>query len=95
MKKRLRKKRRLGEFREFGFEVEFVTSEPVLDEFIDMIEENHLQFGGGGLESWEGYVQGEWRKSVTEEQREAVRQWLLNHPKIEAVKVGEFVDMWA
>ena len=95
MKKRLRKKRRLGEFREFGFEVEFTADESVLDEFIDMIEENNLQSGIGGLETWEGVVQGDWRQSVTEQQREIVRQWLMNHPKIQAVKAGEFVDMWA
>ena len=96
MKKRLRKKHRLGEFREFGFEVEFATSEEVFDEFIDMIEEPHLQFGGGEFEEfWEGVVQGDWRHSVTGQQRQIVRQRLMNHPKIQAVKAGEFVDMWA
>ena len=96
MKKRLRKKRRLGEFQELGFPVSFTAAESAFDEFIEMIEQHNLQYGGSGCEdTWEGFVEGEWRRSVTGEQRETVGRWLSNHPRIESVAVGEFVDMWA
>ena len=64
MKKRLRKKLHRGEFQEFGFCVSFdlvpglavEERNQVLDEFIDMIEKHGLQFGGGGRDTWEGFV---------------------------------------
>lgn len=56
MKKRLRKKHRLGEFREECFELTFELSETLsgealdalTDRFIKVIESRDLQFGGGG-----------------------------------------------
>ena len=53
MRKRLRKKKRLGEFREWGREVTFRLSEGsppegFLDGFIEMIEAAGLSCGGGG-----------------------------------------------
>ena len=56
MKKRLRKKLRLREFREdclplnFNMQADLTADErnKILDRFIQMIEDTGLQFGGGG-----------------------------------------------
>lgn len=101
LKRRLRKKYHVGEFREFGFEVftklksdisqeEF---EKFVDDFIDEIEANKLLFGGGGRETWEGFVSAAKRfSSPTEEQRNKIEQWLKNHAEVEAVKMGDYRD---
>ena len=102
MKKRLRKKLHLGEFREFGFSVAFQTPSTLstdernslLDAFIEMIEQNGLQFGGGGLDKWEGFVALDSRGTATEQHRQAVHKWLNNHPQIESIIVGELIDSW-
>ena len=103
LKRRLRKKFHLGEFQELGFEIfanlktdlnenEFYN---FLDEFIDVIEENKLLFGGGGRESWEGFVNSA-RKfaSPTDTDREKIKVWLENRREVIDCKVGEFLDAW-
>ena len=102
MKKRLRKKLRCGEFQEFGFLVSFdlvsdlstKECDQVLDEFIQMIERHGLVFGGGGAETWEGFVASDRRGTATEEHRAAVRDWLQSMSRIKAVRVGELRDAW-
>jgi uncharacterized protein len=102
MKKRLRKKLRLGEFQEFGFSIAFRMSstlstkdrDVLLDAFIDMIEQNGLQFGGGGLNDWEGFVNLDSRGTATEQHRQVVHEWLDGHPQVEDVVVGQLVDVW-
>ena len=102
MKKRLRKKLYLGEFRELGFSVSFQTLTAIstdersslLEAFIEMIEMNGLQFGGGGLDEWEGFVALDSRGTATECHRQVVRRWLQDHRQIENVVVGDLVDAW-
>ena len=102
MKKRLRKKLHLGEFRELGFSVSFQTPATLstdgrncfLDTFIAMIEANGLQFGGGGLDEWEGFVAFDSRGTATEDHRQVVRRWLEDHPQTQIVAVGNLVDAW-
>lgn len=103
MKKRLRKKRRVGEFKEFGFCIRFQLDENMsltdvesfLDEFLtEAIEANELDFGGGGNHDWQGFVTLERRGSVTEEQRKLVNEWLDRHPQVQQHQVGEFLDAW-
>lgn len=103
MKKRLRKKLHRGEFQEFGFCVSFdlvpgLTVQErnhVLDEFIDMIEQHGLEFGGGGArDTWEGFVALDSRGTATETHRAAVREWLQTQAKISAVRIGELRDAW-
>ena len=102
MKRRLRKKRRLGEFREDGFRLQFQVDESlslsetdvVVDSFIDMIEANRLQFGGGGDSSWTGIVQGPWRGTATEADRDSVLEWLHAHPQIVDASAGPLEDLW-
>lgn len=53
MKKRIRKKKRLGEFREWGCEIEITLRSPsdldiFLDLFVQQIEEMGCYCGGGG-----------------------------------------------
>jgi uncharacterized protein YggL (DUF469 family) len=105
VKKRLRKKLRLGEFREVCFEVTFEfdatldssAMDRVMDEFIEMIEANQLQFGGGGSyrsRIWEGVVGGPSRGSVTAEQRASALAWLKAHPGIAGADAGPLRDAW-
>ncbi len=106
MKKRLRKKRHLGEFQEIGFEVSF-TFEPgatieedndLLFAFLDYaIEDNGLLFGGGGRDgSWSGvaYADGPPGTRTSPEQRGAVLEWLNRHPRMKTIRAGEFFDLW-
>ncbi len=100
MKKRLRKKLHLGEFREFCFEISFETEaslsdndrDVLLDSFIAMIEQNRLQVGVGGLHEWSGMVQ--LNRRSTEQHRQLVADWLDEHPHVHKVQVGELVDAW-
>lgn len=97
--RRLRKKLRVGEFKEEGFEVNFkykanLTNEEQLDvlmKFItEAIESRHLAFGGGE----NGFITRAGRGSTTEEDRQAVRSWLLSCGAIEQVRVNENEDAW-
>lgn len=102
MKRRLRKKRRLGEFREDCFELSFEVSpklgdagvDSLTDSFIDMIESNGLQFGGGGNGRWSGVVQGAFRVSATELDRRVVLDWLNQHPDVLDAQAGPLRDAW-
>jgi len=105
MRKRLRKKKHVGEFQELGFELSFDIPgdlsgddrNALLDDFItDAIEANDLQFGGGGSgATWSGFaVLDRQRGSTTEDQRQAVLKWLEDHPNVSNIMVGELVDAW-
>jgi uncharacterized protein YggL (DUF469 family) len=101
LRKRLRKKKRLGEFREYGFHIRFLMPgttaqqwDSLLDEWIDFIESQRLQFGGGFSEECEGFVERNGRGSVTVEQRQAVSEWLANHPAVTEFRLSDPVDAW-
>ncbi len=102
MKRRLRKKRRLGEFAEFGFNIRFAMSpglgasarNAILDAFLDQIERLGLQFGGGGIHDWDGFAELCGRGTATEQHRAAILAWLEQHADIENPHVGELVDAW-
>jgi uncharacterized protein YggL (DUF469 family) len=102
VKKRLRKKRRLGEFREDCFELTFEISsslseeqaDSVTDAFIDMIEASGLQYGGGGFRTWSGMVQVPYRGSVTANDRQEVIEWFDRHPDIQRTSAGPLLDAW-
>lgn len=97
--RRLRKKLHVGEFKEEGFEVNFkykanLTNEAQLDvlmKFItEVIESRNLAFGGGE----NGFITRAGRGSTMEEDRQAVRSWLLACGAIEHVRVNESKDAW-
>lgn len=102
MKKRIRKKRRVGEFREDCFQVEFEfiaelspsERDAVLDRFIAMIEEAGLQFGGGVDTRCTGIVEFCGRGSATDQHREFVLGWIRNQPETFDEAVGPLVDAW-
>lgn len=97
--RRLRKKLRVGEFQEFGFDVSFKLRDGVdeiqLSSFWDAfifqaIEQNGLAFGGGT----NGFVCAWGRGSAQESHRELVRGWLVAHPEVELAHTGPLVDAW-
>lgn len=103
MKKRLRKKLHVREFKEMGFAVRFRIASDVdeagLNNFIEAfldeaIDTNGMGFGGGGNHEWEGFITMMERGSTTEEHRTIVESWLSAHPHVEEHEVGPLVDAW-
>ncbi len=101
---RQRKKLRIGEFQELGFDVTArsakVLSPEERDRFMNdlienAIEANGLLFGGGFNDDLEGFaVIDAARGSATEAQLEAIRNWLLARPELSNVQVGPLKDAW-
>jgi uncharacterized protein YggL (DUF469 family) len=104
MRKRLRKKRRLGEFRENAFDVVYrlhegmsaAGAEDFLFRFLEhAIEANALSCGGGGRPpDYDFTVSRAGRGSPSKEQRAAVGAWLADQPEVTHYKLGEFFDAW-
>lgn len=103
MNKRIRKKHRLGEFQELGFELVFSTPESWTEadhdafwlDFIEALERLDLGYGGGGRERWEGFVTRlDGRGSVTEEQRAGLVEWLEGRDGISEVRASTLKDAW-
>lgn len=103
MNKRQRKKHRLGEFQELGFELRFCTPATwsdaeqgtFWDACIGEVEALGLSVGGGVGTCWEVYVTGlKPRASVTPEQRSALMAWLTAHPAVSEVRAGALEDAW-
>jgi uncharacterized protein len=102
MKKRLRKKRHKGEFQEFGFDIiiqfkQTISSqkrEKLFGDFIELIEELNLLFGGGGSElKMEGFITAE-KGSVTNLHENKISSWLESKSDIvESFKI-ERKDAW-
>ena len=100
MRRRLRKKKRIGEFQEFGVEVTAklksgVDFDAFLDDFIsDAIEVNGLAFGGGCLKAmFSGFVELG-RRDVHTSNLEKVTAWFAKEGRIESYQVSEPVDAW-
>lgn len=100
---RQRKKLRLGEFQELGFEVtakitKTLTQEDrsaFIDALITAIDEMGLLFGGGFNGGFEGFVVVDAvRGSVTEQQRESFKKWLETRNELQDVVVGPLKDAW-
>jgi uncharacterized protein len=103
MRRRLRKKKRLGEFVELGFVVraELVPTldapgfEAFLDRWIDAVEARGLAFGGGGRrETFEGFLTGMGRASATEADRVAMVAFCVNDAAVVRQEAGPLVDAW-
>lgn len=110
MNKRLRKKKRVGEFVEYGFDLYFKTAyeqddeaskERFWDLFVKFIESCDLGVGGATNVVWDVFVTkihwSDRRKkhgTCTEEDREKVQQWLERHPDVSDIKLGPLVDCW-
>ena len=102
MKKRLRKKFRVGEFREFGFEVK-IRLDPALDEeahweFLDrwdeeFVDPNGLADGGTLGPEWDFFVWKATRGTLTEEHRKLAKAWLRQAPRVAGFDIGPLRDV--
>ncbi len=103
MKRRLRKKKRVGEFRELGFEVTATLRDGLsdaelaafLDRWIDAIEARRLAFGGGGgARTVTGFVTRAGRGSATDDDRAALAAVLQADTAVARHEAGELRDAW-
>lgn len=99
---RLRKKLRVDEFQELGFDVAWQLKEGItgeeLDTFVDkffdeVIQPNGLGFGGEGDTLWHGLICTQKLGSCTDEHRAAVEKWLKDNGAT-SVAVSELYDVW-
>ncbi|MBD8567321.1 DUF469 family protein [Oxalobacteraceae sp. CFBP 8763] len=106
LNQRQRKKLRVGEFTEYVFDVELTFSEPIdddahsalIDDLFGFIEERGMIGGGFGgrfpLTETSGVITAMERGSPSEDDREAVAQWLRARPEVANVSVHALVDGW-
>ena len=100
--RRLRKKLRVDEYQELGFDLAWKlpddTNNEGIDNFIvkffnDIIEPNSLGFGGEGDVLWHGIICTQKIGKCTDEHRSMVEKW-LNDNGATAVSVSELYDVW-
>ncbi len=100
--RRLRKKLRVDEFQELGFDIAWQLKDGItgeeLDAFIDkffveVIQPSGLGFGGEGDTLWHGLVCTQKLGSCTDENRAAVEKWLTDNGAT-SVAVSELYDVW-
>jgi len=100
--RRLRKKLRVDEFKELGFDVAWQLNDGItgdeLDAFIDkffaeVIQANDLGFGGEGDTLWHGLICTQKLGSCTDEHRNAVEKWLTDNGAT-TVSVSPLYDVW-
>ena len=100
--KRLRKKLRVDEFKELGFDVAWQLNDGIsgdeLDAFIDkffdeVIQANGLGLGGEGDSLWHGLICTQKLGSCTDKNRMAVEKW-LNDNGATSVAISELYDVW-
>ena len=106
LNQRQRKKLRVGEFTEYVFDVELTFSQPIndaahsalIDDLFGFIEERGMIGGGFGgrfpLTETSGVITAIERGSPSEDDREAVAQWLRARPEVADVRVLALVDGW-
>ena len=102
MNRRLRKKKRVGEFKELGFELRgdlrpaLAGAELELDAFvdrlIDVVEKRKLAFGGSAR--LDGFVTRMGRGSATEDDRAALAAFLEGDAAVVRHEVGALRDAW-
>ncbi len=100
--RRLRKKLRVDEFQEFGFDINWTFDTSVSEEQIDtlvdefiaaVIEPRQLGFHGGGHKEWEGIIATQAIGRCTEDDRTAVADFWKSKA-VSCVVVGELYDIW-
>ena len=102
MRKRLRKKRRFGEFQELEIPVAFRLNpklteaevEKFLHELVAHAEQRGLVFLGSGDVEWYGAVTRAGRGSPSEQDKMFVHQHLTSDPRVETVSIGPLRDAW-
>lgn len=102
--RRLRKKLRIGEFQEFGCEIEVVFATnalslaDALDNWITHVESQRWQFGGGGDEQEDrfgGFLCARPGSSLTEDERSDLGSWLQSQTWVKTFFVGALQDAWS
>jgi uncharacterized protein len=103
-KRRLQKKLRVGEFQEFGFEIEIglshdatITFDDALDAWVDFVESRGWAFGGGGdinKRKLDGFVAKNGRGTLMEEDRLLAEDWLSERTWVKQFHVGQIKDAW-
>jgi len=100
--RRLRKKLRVDEFQELGFDLAWQlpreSSNEAVDDFLskffnEVIEPNGLGFGGEGDTLWHGIICTQKLGKCTDEHRNIVEKWLTENGAV-AVSVSELYDVW-
>ena len=100
--RRLRKKLRVDEYQELGFDIAFKLADDsddvAIDTFInkfftEAIEPNGLGFGGEGDTLWHGLICTQKLGKCTEEHRASVEKW-LNENGATTVAVSDLYDVW-
>ena len=105
MKRRLRKKKRIGEFKELGFEVLADLRDGLLpneldaflDRWINAVEARQLAFGGGGGGhdgKFEGFVARAGRGSASDEDRAMFAAFLESDAAVIRHEVRKLRDAW-
>lgn len=98
--RRLRKKLRLAEFQQLGFEYSVIwhklpdatSQETFIDQFLEsVIERRGLLLGGGCTD---GAIVGRGQQNPTELDQAAVRAWMSAWPGVAKVHIGPLVDEW-
>lgn len=100
--RRLRKKLRVDEFQEMGFDLNWTfpagTAEEQIDALVDafideVIEPRQLAFAGSGHLAWEGMVCTQSIGKCTEDDRQTIEGW-LQAKGMEQVKASALFDLW-
>jgi len=100
--RRIRKKLRVDEFQELGFDIAWQFKDDItgdeIDAFInrffdEVIDPNELGFGGEGDTLWHGLICTQKLGKCTDEHRAQVEKW-LNDNGVSAVSVSALYDVW-
>lgn len=100
--RRLRKKLRVDEYQELGFDIAWKFSDGTSNEeidavidrfFIESIEANGLGYAGEGDLLWHGLICTQKLGKCTDEHRQSVKAWLKSNG-VEIVSVSELYDFW-
>ncbi len=99
MKKRLRKKKHLAEFTEWGIDlaIKRTTSDgfdEFLDAFIEAVEANDCFCGGGGSDDHLSVAVELGRsREIGQERLAGIKKWLDSRADIKRYRVGDLTDM--
>ncbi|WP_440875778.1 50S ribosome-binding protein YggL [Thalassotalea sp. PLHSN55] len=100
--RRLRKKLRVDEFQELGFDIAWQlpkdSNDQEVDSFLDkffaeVIQPHGLGFGGEGDTLWHGLICTQKIGKCTPEHQKTVETWLTDNGA-SAVAVSELYDVW-
>lgn len=103
MKKRLRKKRHVGEFREYAFRLDIKLNvgypspefEKFVDDFIlDCIEGQGMSCSGSLGETCEQIIEAQDARTTNQQHIDAVKTWMEKCPAVESFTLGELKDAW-